>query len=502
MFSVTTVEERTARGGGPVLRGAAVMFAGQVFGQAASFARNLIVARMISAADFGIAATFAVTMSLLEMLGDLAVDKLLVQAKDGDDPLVQDTAQFVQFVRGVVGGAALFVLADVVAAVFGLPDVRWAFRTLAVVPVVNGLAHLDVRRMQRDMRFLPCAAVDALPQLAATIAAWPLAAWLGDWRVVLWCSLLQAALSAALSHVLAERRYGWSRDRAVARRIVAFGWPLVVNAVLMFAIFQGDRIVVGTSYPLADLGAYSLAFSITFVPTSVLARVATAVFLPLLSRVQDDPAQLRRRAAACAHSVALATALVAVPLVAAGGPLIVALFGAKYERAASVMPWLAAMQGVRMLRVAPVLVSLARADTVNSMLSNVWRSCALPAMAFAAWRHVDLEWIAAAGLGGEVVAFLYSVGRLRRRHGLPIGVTLAPCAVAFGGSVAALAYACSPLAERAVLAAPLAAAIVAATVGCLWIALPDFRVSAVVDALRTPVRAIDAGARPTEPSAP
>jgi O-antigen/teichoic acid export membrane protein len=462
MTCATTVEQRIGRGGGRTLRGAAVMFAGQVCGQAASFARNLVVARMISSADFGIASTFAVTMSLLEMLGDLAVDKLLVQARDGDDPRVQDTAQFVQFVRGLGGGALLFVMADVVAALFRLPDVRWAFRSLAIVPVINGLAHLDARRFQRDMRFLPSAAVDALPQVAATLAAWPLALLLGDYRVVLWCALLQAAASTVLSHVLAERRYAWRRDRDVARRIIAFGWPLLVNAILMYAIFQGDRIVVGTSYSLADLGAYSLAFSIAFVPTSVVAHVATAVMLPLLSRAQDDPSALRARSAATAQAVALATTCVAIPLVVAGGPLIVAWFGTKYAAAASVMPWLAAMQGVRILRIAPVLVSLARADTVSSMMGNLWRSCALGAMVFAAWNHAALPWIAAAGLGGEVVALLYSVDRLRRLHGLPTGVTLAPSAIAFGGLAAALACASSALSAPNAITASLA--IAAATV--------------------------------------
>ena len=70
--------------------------------QGLSFVRNIIVARLISPQDFGIAATFAITMSLLEMISDLAADRLIIQAKDGEDPQLQATAQLWQFTRGLM----------------------------------------------------------------------------------------------------------------------------------------------------------------------------------------------------------------------------------------------------------------------------------------------------------------------------------------------------------------------------------------------------------------
>jgi O-antigen/teichoic acid export membrane protein len=458
------------------VRGAAVLFSGHVAAQALSFLRNLLVARMVPAADFGLAATFAVTLSLLEMLGDLSVDKLLVQARDGDDARLQAAAQRIEAVRGLVSAAILLAIAGPVASVFGAPHAVWAFRTLALVPAIHGFRHLDVRRYQRALRFGPGTVVDAVPQLVATLAAWPLALWLGDYRVVLWVVLLQMVTGTALSHVLAERPYSVRGQAALARRFLAFGWPLVVNALLMFAIFQGDRVVVGTAYGLEELGAYSLAFSITFVPTMILANVASPLFLPLLSRVQDDPARFERRAGECAQAVALTVAVVTIPLVLAGGALVVAVFGTKYAAAALVMPWLAAMQAVRILRVAPVLAAVARADTVTSMVANVWRSCALAGMVAAAAAGAPLAWVAAAGLGGEVLAFLVSARRLRVRHGLPWGTTLAPAGVtSVGVGLALVASAALPASRGAGAPTLLAAALAFATSAALLAVVPGLR---------------------------
>lgn len=481
---------------GPAVRGAAVLLGGHVAAQALSFVRNLVVARAIPAADFGVAAAFAVTLTLLEMLGDLSVDKLLVQARDGDDARLQAAAQRIEAIRGLVSGAMLLLAAGPVASLFGAPDARWAFQALALVPVLHGFRHLDVRRYQRSLRYVPGTVVDAVPQLVATLVAWPLAVLLGDYRVVLVCVLLQMFVQTALSHLLAERSYAASSDPSLARRFLSFGWPLVVNALLMFAIFQGDRVVVGTAYGLEELGAYSLAFSITFVPTAILANVASPLFLPVLARAQDDPERFARRAGECAQAVALTVALVTVPLVLAGGTVVVALFGTKYAAAAPVLPWLAAMQGMRILRVAPVLTAVARADTLTSMVSNVWRSCALAAMALAAALDAPLAWIAAAGLAGEVLALGVSVRRLRTRHALPVRVTLGPAALTSAGVAVALALAALlPEGTGAVPSAAVGAALTLATAGALLLAYPQLR-ELLRDAVHRALRRQRAAAAP------
>lgn len=472
------------------LRGAGVLLGGQAGGQLLGFVRNMIVARLISPADFGIASTFAVTMAFLNMLGDLSIDKLLVQASDGDEPRVQATAQMVQFLRGLVSSVILFIGAELVASIFAAPDAAWAYRLLALVPLLRGLAHLDVRRFQRTLRFGPGTIVDGVPQIVATLVTWPLAVWLGDFRVVVYSVLLQEVTCVVMSHAMAERRYEWSRDREATRRILSFGWPLMVNAVLMFGIFQGDRVVVGTSYGLDQLGAYSLGFMLTMVPTALLAGAATSLVLPVLARVQDDARQFEDRTAVCAQAIALVAAVVMIPMVLAGGPLAVALFGSKYAVAVPVVPWLAATQAVRIFRLAPTVAAIARADTVNSMMSNVWRSSGIGAMAIAGLCELDLPWIAAAGLGGEIAALLYSLGRLRRKQGIAWMTTGGPSGVAFLGTSVALASAvCFTLADRPVVAVATAAVLQIATVGALLAVFPTLRIL-VRDTLATGLRTI------------
>ena len=140
-----------------VFAGAAVLATGKVAGQGCVLIRNIIIARLIGPENFGIAATFAITVTLLEMASDVASDKLLIQAENGDDPRLQKTAQFLLAARGLFLAVVLCALVWPVSKLFEVSQARWAFWWLAVVPIIRGLVHLDVKRMHRDMRFGPFA---------------------------------------------------------------------------------------------------------------------------------------------------------------------------------------------------------------------------------------------------------------------------------------------------------------------------------------------------------
>lgn len=172
--------------------------------------RNILIARLISVEDFGIASTFAVTMSLIEMTSNFALDRMLVQTSDGGSSRFQSSVQMLQAARGAIGAAIMFLAAGPIAVLFGVPDVAWAYQLLALVPLLRGLAHFDMFRLQRKLEFRTIICVEMGAVFLATASAFPLSIWLQDYRAMLWVLLLQQSTYTILSHVLAKRRYRWS----------------------------------------------------------------------------------------------------------------------------------------------------------------------------------------------------------------------------------------------------------------------------------------------------
>ena len=60
-------------------------------------------------------------------------------------------------------------------------------------------------------------------------------------------------MTALVSHLVAERPYRLVLDREIMAESLRFGWPLLVNGVLLFVVFNGDRVIVGHGLGMATL---------------------------------------------------------------------------------------------------------------------------------------------------------------------------------------------------------------------------------------------------------
>jgi O-antigen/teichoic acid export membrane protein len=398
------------------MAGALTMGVGRVLEQAAVFARNLIMANLLGASNQGVAAAFAILLSLLEMLSDFGAGRLIVQAADGEDPELQASLHAWEIARGIALGAVLFAAAGPAAGFFHVGSAEWAFRMLAVVPVLKGFEHLDLRRFQRHMRFGRFASASLAPQVLTAVAAWPLAKWLGDYSAALYLVVLQVAATVAASHVLAGRPYRVSVRAEHMRRVARFGLPLVLNGMVLLAVLQGDRAIVGRCYSVADLGVYSVAAGMAMMAGNLLAGVVSPLALPALSSVRNDPGKFRRvleklmeLSLACAVPLALGFAIL-------GPVLLRLLLSADYQEAGAFIGALGLAAGLRMLRMTPNAAQMAMGDNMALCHAGVWRISGTLLALGVAWHGGPLAWIAWCGVAGEIVALAVTAVLLRRRR--------------------------------------------------------------------------------------
>ena len=407
-----------------MIRTAILVVSGNAFTSALLLVRNLVVARVISVEDYGIASTFAITMAIVEMTSNLGLQQLVVQDRDGDDPRLQAGLQGFNALRGLLAGLILLALAGPLAGFLGVPDIAWAYQLMALVPVLRGLQHFDVERFKRTMRFGPWILAGLMPAALSVAAVWPLDRLLGDWRVMLYAVLGQVGLSLLASHLLAERRFAMSLDRAIMAKGLRFGWPLLLNGVLLFLVMHGEKLVVGRELGMAPLGIFAMGFTLTLTPTLILARSAQAFFLPQLSAVQDDDARFQPMAAATMQAAVANGLLVAVAIVVVGPPFVALVLGEKYADLGPLLSWLGILQAIRVFKAGPAVVALARGRTGNAMIGNLPRVAAILAAWWALAGGSGLLSVVAIGIAGEVVGFAISLALLRGRADVALGPML------------------------------------------------------------------------------
>lgn len=399
-----------------MLRKALLILSGNAAASLLLFARNLVIARLIPVEDYGIASTFAIAMSVVEMASQLGLQQMIVQAREGEDPHFQAALQGFQVLRGVISGVVLFLAAGLVADFLNIPEVAWAYQVMALVPVLNALQHFDIHRMNRDMRFWPLILTGAVPALLSLAVLWPLTAWFGDYRVMLFALIVQAAIATITSHATAERPYRLVLDRAIMARSLAFGWPLLINGFLLFAVFQGDKLIVGRELGMAPLAIFSMGVTLTLTPTLVLGKSAQNFFLPQLGRLaasrDEDPAPFAAVAQAMLQATLLSSCLLVVAILLLGPLLVSVALGDKYAELIPLLALFAVQQGLRSFRTGPNVIALSGGHTVNAMLSNAVRVASLPL----AW------WVIA---GGGSIASLLTIAVIAEILGFMVAMAMA-----------------------------------------------------------------------------
>lgn len=396
------------------LRSGLFLIGGSGAGFVLRFLRNVLVARLISVEDYGIASTFMVAVSFVDMSTNLNLGQLMIQDRRGDDPAFVAATKGVNVARGILLGLILFAFAEPIARLFSQPDLVWAYQILAFIPVINAFMHPDMQRLQRSMRFAPMLAGDVGMLVLTLLLVWPLALWFGDYRIMLVVYVVEASARVAISFVMAERpfRIGWAREVAV--KAVRFAWPLTLGGLMTFAALQGDRIIVANRFGAETLGLFSAAMTMIMPPTSQATALARTFFLPLLAKVQDETERFAQRARFTLQATLCAGLLTVVGFALAGPPVFLLVFGERYAAGTVFVGILGIVFGMQLAKAGPTVVAMSRGHTMNMLITNVVRLVFLPIALWVAIRGGGPVAVVTVGAIGQIFSLGTGVLMLRR----------------------------------------------------------------------------------------
>jgi len=392
-----------------MLRTALLILSGNAFGAILLLIRNLVVARLVSVEDYGIASTFAISMGVIEMVSSIGLQQLMVQDKDGDNPDLQASLHGLNFLRSFISAALLFMIAHPMAQFFGVPDLAWAYQLMALIPIIRALEHMDIHRMNRDMNFKPLVVTRVLPTFISLASIWPVYTLYPDYRVMLVAIFVQWGLSIPISHLVAHRAFRMRFDRKIMLRALKFGWPLLVNNLFMFLTFQGDKLISGHILGLEALGLIVVGTTLTLTPSLMVAATEQQFFLPQLSAAQEKTKEFSNLALSSMQASLCSGLAILFVIVLFGETLTYLLFGEKYAGVVYILPWMALLYCFRSFKIGVVTAALSVAQTSNEMIANFFRICLIP-VAFIVLQKtgemVHVIWISSLG---ELVAYGVSV---------------------------------------------------------------------------------------------
>ncbi|MET0671883.1 MAG: lipopolysaccharide biosynthesis protein [Microbacterium pygmaeum] len=321
-------------------RGVAVTMGG-LWGRALlQMLSTVVLARLLTPADFGLIAMVGSIMGIAELVRDFGMTGAIIQAKNLSDR-VWKSLLWVSALIGIVLSVAVALSAPLVAALYNEP--RLVAITLFMAPGVflSGLVMPLQAMATKNLRFGLLASLD-ISTMAAGVVAGIVAALLG---AGFWSLVIMAGAQFIIRLVVL-----WSlvRPKWGPPRIVKETWPLlgtggsIFGAELLGSAEKNlDNVIIGATLGPAALGQYSRAYALFLLPLQQMNGPLGRVALPVLSALRDEGDRYRRYI----RSAALVIGYLTLPTyaVAAGvaQPLVRLLLGPGWEMAATLFSLLA-----------------------------------------------------------------------------------------------------------------------------------------------------------------
>ena len=325
--------------GRAALSGGVLVGATQAVKIAGQFLSLILLARLLTPVDFGIAAAAAPVLSLVALVQDFGLSQAIVQRQD----LVDDDLDRIFWALVGLGSACALAVAAVspaVAWLFGDPRLTAFCMAAGPSVLISSLATLPLGLLMRDLRFGVLAGIDTTASVCGLLLA-VVAAWAGAGY---WSLLISSAAVTGLTAIGAWRAANWRPRRPdwhlPHRSLMAFGGHLTGFNFVNFFARNLDNLLIGRVWGLAQLGYYDRAYRLLLFPLQGIVWPFSRVMIPLLSRVQGDPERLREIYLRAAGILALVTAPALAAAAAAPTEVVALLFGQAWQPMAPILFWL------------------------------------------------------------------------------------------------------------------------------------------------------------------
>jgi O-antigen/teichoic acid export membrane protein len=394
-------------------------FAGRVGG----LALGMVLARLLTPADFGLYAIALGAMYFVMHVNDVGLIAATVQWRGRIEEMAP-TATTLAVAFSIVTYGLFFALAPAFAGLAGNPEAAPIVRVLTTVILIDGVTAVRagylVRTFQQqrittaNLMGLTAQATVAITLAVNGVGAMSFAAGQVSGAIVTGAFVLWSA------HM--PWRFGF--DRTVARRLMNFGVPLAMALGLEAILMNADYVIVGRALGATALGFYLLAFNISGWAPGVLGTAIRWVSIPSFSRLSEEEGAL---APAVQRSITvLVTAVLPIGFLTAvlALPLIVVLYGTEWVPSAPVLRFLIILGIARMLtQLALDILTGAGATRATLWFNLGWAVVLVPALMIG----TRVDGARGAAIAHALVALLVALplafAALRR-----IGVTLLPIA--------------------------------------------------------------------------
>lgn len=327
-----------------------------VVNQGSSFVIKLVLARLLYPEEFGLVGMATVFIGLVQVFNDLGIGAALIQRKDED---LREAHFHTAFWTGV-GWAVLmylvvsFIVAPFAASFYEEPILESLIPVLGLGILSSPVNLVHKAQLTKNMDFKKIALISNSSNITSGILSLILAfAGAGVWSLA-FNSVASIVIAMPLFFIATKWKPKIIFERQAFKEVFGFGIYTTGTNITNYLIGSVDYLLIGKLLSAQALGTYTFAFILTDTFRSRLMSVMNTVLYPLYSKMQDNPANLKKYYLKVVEYNSVMIFPVMVFFITMADPVLLVMFGEK---------WTDSIEPLRVLSVAVMVHMMVNSNT-------------------------------------------------------------------------------------------------------------------------------------------
>jgi O-antigen/teichoic acid export membrane protein len=306
---------------------------------------TMILAALLSPADFGLVAISTFVVALSRILVDLGLSKAVIQRKSEVDEAAS-ICFWINLSISILLYLILWVAAPSIALAYHNNEVKNVIRVAALSLPLYGSASIPKALLTRKMEFRSLFWVNSSFLIIQAIASVILAlTGIGYWAMILG-QLIGLAFSVGLAWLFVHWHPGFTLNWPMLRSMLGFSLWVMVSSFQNWLVLYADNVIAGLFLGVESLGVYSLGYNIAILIPGFLVASLGDVAYPSFCKLQEDPRKVGEDLVKLQALIATFLFPIAFGLSAIAPTAIHLLYGQKWNYLGTVIAILVIMPGL------------------------------------------------------------------------------------------------------------------------------------------------------------
>lgn len=253
--------------------------------------KGVLLARILTPAQFGVFGIASIILSFLEILTETGINIFLIQEKNSIDKFI-NSAWIVSILRGIIIFLGIIILAPFIVDFFNINDLYRFLFLMSLVPLIRGFINPSVVKYQKNLEFKKEFWLRIAIYLFDSAFSIILALIMKDAISFVWGLIAGATLEVILSFVLFRPKPSIKFEFNIIKLIINRGKWVTAYGIFNYIAQEGDTIVVGKLLGASPVGIYQMGYRLSTLPISEISDVVNRVVFPVYSKISEEKDRL------------------------------------------------------------------------------------------------------------------------------------------------------------------------------------------------------------------